>query len=51
MGKRDYRQRETKKQKKDPKKLTPFSVTPSAGSVEVIGNSKKKREAEEEEIS
>ena len=51
MGKRDYRHRETKKQKKDGKKLTPFTVTPPTASVEVIGKGKKRREAEEEEIS
>ncbi|MFC2066536.1 hypothetical protein ACFLUO_05695 [Chloroflexota bacterium] len=49
MGKRDYRQRETKKHKKDAKKLPPITILPIATGVEVIKKGKQKRGAEEEE--
>ena len=49
MGKRDYRHRETKKSKKDTKKLPPATILPLPVNVEVIKRRKKKREVEEEE--
>ena len=47
MGSRDYRHKETKKTKKDAKKVTPASILPTPVSVEVIKKEKRK-EAEEE---
>jgi hypothetical protein len=49
MGKRDYRRREPKKEKKDAKKLPHISILPTPLNVEVVGKKKKKREAEVEE--
>ena len=49
MGKRDYRHREPKKQKKSTKKLPPINILPTTIGVEVVKKGKKKREAEEEE--
>ena len=48
MGKRDYRHRETKKPKKDAKKLPAASILPSPTTVEVVKRGKKEREEEEE---
>ena len=49
MSSRDYRHRETKKTKKDARKISPISIMPSPAQVEVIKKGKKKRgEAEEE---
>ena len=47
MGKRDYRHRETKKQKKDTKKLPLASILPTPSAVEVIKKGKKEKEEEE----
>jgi len=50
MGKRDYRHREPKKQKKDVRKVTPVTILPTTMNVEVIKKERKKpEEAEEEE--
>ncbi len=49
MGKRDYRHRETKKSKKDTKKLSPITIMPPSVQVEVIKKRKKKREEVEGE--
>lgn len=51
MGRRDYRHREPKKQKKDTKKVHPIStiITPSPPPVEVIKKVRKRPETEEEE--
>jgi len=46
MGRRDYRHRESKKTKKEPKKISPIEILPTPMSVEVV--KKKKREPEEE---
>jgi len=48
MGKRDYRQREVKKQKKDTRKLPPISIVPPPVNVEVIKKGKKRKEGAEE---
>ncbi|MFC1929395.1 hypothetical protein ACFLW6_00795 [Chloroflexota bacterium] len=49
MGKRDYRNRESKKPKKEAKKLPPITtIMESPSGVEVIKKGKKDREAEEE---
>ena len=48
MGRRDYRHRETKKTKKDAKKLSPIAILPVSAEVEVIKREKKKPEVEEE---
>ena len=47
MGRRDYRHRETKKQKKDAKKTSTVEALPTPMTVEVIKKGKKKREEEE----
>lgn len=47
MGSRDYRHREQKKTKKDPKKLPQITITTTPANVEVI-RKRKKREEEEE---
>ncbi len=47
MGSRDYRHREPKKQKKDPKKLPQINITPTPANVEVIKKGKKREEEEE----
>lgn len=49
MGRRDYRHREPKKQKKDAKKVSPVTILPSPTNVEVIKKKKKREEVEEEE--
>ena len=49
MGRRDYRHRETKKQKKDIKKVAPINIIQPSIQVEVIKKGKKKREEAEEE--
>jgi hypothetical protein len=46
MGSRDYRHREAKKQKKDPKKILTEAILPPSPNVEVV--KKKKKEPEEE---
>ena len=49
MGKRDYRHRESKKPKKDAKKLSPLGIlTDSAVNVELIKKKGKKKELGEE---
>ncbi len=50
MGRRDYRHREGKKQKKDAKKVHPIStiITPPPPPVEVIKKVKKRPPEEEE---
>jgi len=49
MGKRDYRHRESKKPKKDAKKLSPLDIlTGSVTNVEVVKKKGKKKEAGEE---
>ena len=50
MGRRDYRHREPKKQKKDAGKVSPVSIVPPPTTVEVIKKSKKRREEAEEEV-
>jgi len=49
MGKRDYRHRESKKPKKDSRKMVGTSSTQPPATVEVVKRGKKKREAEVEE--
>ena len=49
MGRRDYRHREAKKQKKDIRKIAPVEIIQPAVQVEVVKKGKKKREGEEEE--
>ena len=49
MSRRDYRHRESKKPKKDAKKLPPVSVLTTPANVEVVKKEKKKREDEEAE--
>ena len=49
MGKRDYRHRETKKGKKDTKRLPPVTILPTPLNVEVIKKKRKGKEVEEEE--
>jgi hypothetical protein len=51
VGRRDYRHRESKKPKKDTKKIPAATILPSPITVEVIkkGKKKPKEEAEEEE--
>lgn len=47
MGSRDYRHRESKKAKKDPKKMPKVTITTTPANVEVIRKRKKKEEEEE----
>ena len=47
MGRRDYRRRETKKSKKEAKKISATPILPSPVTVEVIKKGKKEGEAEE----
>ncbi len=47
MGKRDYRHRETKKPKKDAKKLSSESIFHTPPPVEIIKNKGKKEPKEE----
>ena len=49
MGSRDYRHRETKKPKKEAKKLPETTILPPPMTVEVIGKRKKGRKGEGEE--
>ena len=50
MGRRDYRHREPKKQKKDTRKVSPLSIVPPPPTtVEVIKKGGKRREEVEEE--
>ena len=46
MGSRDYRHRETKKKKKDDKKLPQVSILKKPVNVEVIRKGKKREEEE-----
>lgn len=46
MGSRDYRHRETKKTKKDAKKLPKISIMTTPANVEVIRKGKKREEEE-----
>ncbi len=48
MGKRDYRHRETRKPKKDTKKILATDILPPPIAVEVIKKGKKGRKEEEE---
>jgi hypothetical protein len=48
MGKRDYRWKESKKVKKDEKKISSTKVIPTPVTVEVIKKRKKEQPAEEE---
>ena len=48
MGKRDFRRRETKKPKKDDRKILPVTVLQPTETVEVVKKGKKE-EGEEEE--
>ena len=50
MGRRDYRHREPKKQKKDTRKVSPVSIIPPPATVEVVKKGKKRREEAEEEV-
>ena len=51
MGRRDYRHREPKKQKKDASKVSPVSIiVPPPTTVEVVKKAKKGREEAEEEV-
>jgi hypothetical protein len=45
----DYRHRETKKPKKDSKKIPPIDILETPASVEVIGKGHKKKKQEEVE--
>jgi len=47
MGKRDIRHRETKKPKKDGKKISPVTIMSTPAQVEVVRKERKKREEEE----
>jgi hypothetical protein len=49
MGRRDFRHREPKKQKKDAKRIAPVDIIQPPAQVEVIRKGKKNREGEEEE--
>jgi hypothetical protein len=46
MGSRDYRHRETRKTKKDSKKLSPATIIDTTPPVEVIKKHKKREEEE-----
>ena len=46
MGGRDYRKRETKKSKKDGKKITAATILPSPMTVEVVKKGKKEKTEE-----
>ena len=48
MGKRDYRHRETKKPKKDAKKISATDMVAPPSAVEVIKKGKRERKEEEE---
>ena len=49
MGKRDYRNRESKKPKRDAKKVSVPGILPPPTTVEVIKKQRKERKEEEEE--
>lgn len=51
MGKRDYRWKETKKPKKDTKKIPSVIIEPPTATVEVIKTKGKKEESTPEEES
>ena len=46
MGRRDFRRRESKKPKKDTKKISVTDILPASESVEVVKRGRKKREEE-----
>ena len=48
MGRRDYRRRESKKPKKDARKVLPTSILTPSETVEVIRRAKRERKEEEE---
>ena len=48
MGKRDFRRRETKKPKKDTKRILPVTILQPSETVEVIKKGKKEGAGEEE---
>ncbi|MBU2607859.1 MAG: hypothetical protein KKF26_00920 [Chloroflexi bacterium] len=48
MGKRDFRRRETKKPKKDTRKILPVTVLQPTETVEVVKKGKKEGAEEEE---
>ncbi len=48
MGSRDYRKRESKKPKRDTKKISATEILQPLVSVEVVKKEKKEREVEEE---
>ncbi|HUV75199.1 MAG TPA: hypothetical protein VMW00_00945 [Dehalococcoidales bacterium] len=51
MGRRDFRHREPKKQKRDTRKVSPVSIiVPPPTTVEVVKKVKKGREEAEEEV-
>ena len=50
MGRRDYRHRETKKSKKDVKKLPPVTILPTPVNVEVVKKRKKEEVIDVQEI-
>jgi hypothetical protein len=47
MGRRDYRHRESKKPRKDAKKISADTILPSPTTVEVIKKGKKEQKTEE----
>ncbi len=47
MSRRDYRHRESKKPKKDTKKIPPVNTIITPANVEVVRKARKKREEEE----
>ena len=49
MGKRDFRRRESKKPKKDAKKIPPVDILETPTTIEVIGKGSKKKKKEEVE--
>ncbi|MFC1993465.1 hypothetical protein ACFLV3_06665 [Chloroflexota bacterium] len=49
MGRRDYRHRESKKPRKDIKKVSVEAILPPSATVEVIKKRKKEKETGEEE--
>jgi len=48
MGRRDYRHREPKKNKREAKRISPTTILPPPMTVEVVKKGKRKREVEEE---
>jgi hypothetical protein len=47
MGRRDYRHRESKKPKKDARKISPATIVQPPMTVEVVRKGKKERKEEE----